>query len=109
MTRFYAIRLLLPLTLIDLLTLGILVELAGPGGEVNPITVAALGRGGLLLVGVLKMIPILAVLGFEAFVAWDHRPAWGPRFGRIASVPLAIGVALNLASLISAASAGAFA
>jgi hypothetical protein len=108
MTRFYAIRLLLPLTIIDLLTLGILVELAGPGGEANPIMAAALG-GGFVFVALLKGFAILAVLGFEAFVAWDHRPLWGPRFARIASVPLAIGVALNLASLLSASAAGAFA
>lgn len=108
MTRFYALRLLLPLSLVDLLTLAVLVGIAGPQGEANPIMAAALG-GGLMGVVVIKAVAFLAVLGFEAYARWDLRPAWGPRLARIASVPLAAGVALNIASLAMATVAGAFA
>lgn len=108
MRRSYALRLLLPLTLVDLLTLAVLVQMEGPRGEANPI-VAAVLSGGLVGAAIIKGAGVVAALGFEAFVTWDQRPSWGPRFVRIASVPIAFGIALNVASLVGAVSAGAFA
>lgn len=104
MRRTYAFRLLLPISLVDLLTLAALVTLAGTQGEANPVMALALG-GGLIGAVLIKGLALVAVGAFEAYASWDFRPAWGRRLARIAAIPLSIGVYLNIWSLVAVAAA----